>query len=80
MTRDTQKIKKLGLRKLFRPSPSKGKKEVAKANLLLLQKLATTKEQKDILQRIEDETIPTVRDAWIEYFFKITKQSQGKGN
>ncbi len=41
-----------------------------------MKKLATTKEQEDALERIEHETIPSVRDAWIEYFFKITKRSQ----
>ena len=48
-------------------------------NLSLMKKLATTKEQEDVLERIEQETIPSVRDAWIEYFFKITKRSQRKG-
>ncbi len=45
-----------------------------------LKKLATTREQEDVLERIEHETIPSVRDAWIEYFFKITKRSQCKGD
>ncbi len=42
--------------------------------------MATTKEQKDILKHIEDETIPSVRDAWIDYFLKITKRSQCKSD
>ena len=46
----------------------------------LLKKMATTKEQEDILKRIEDETIPSVKDAWIDYFLKITKRSQCKSD
>ncbi|MBU1862601.1 MAG: hypothetical protein KKH94_02920 [Candidatus Omnitrophica bacterium] len=80
MTRDTKKTKKLGLWRLFHPSPPKVKKEEAKENLSMLKKLATTKEQRDILKLVEHETIPTVRNAWIDYFLKITKQSQDKGN
>jgi len=34
-----------------------------------MKKLATTKEQEDVLERIEYETISSVRDAWKEYFF-----------
>jgi len=36
-----------------------------------LRKMATTKELKDVLKKIEDETIPTVRKAWIEYFIEL---------
>jgi len=42
--------------------------------------MVTTKEQEDILKLIEHETIPSVRDAWIDYFLKITKHSQWKSN
>ena len=80
MTRDTRKTKKLRLRKLFHLCTPKVKKEEAKKNLSVLKKLATTKEQRDILKLIEHETIPTVRNVWIDYFLKITKQSQDKGN
>ena len=38
----------------------------------LLKQIATTKKLKDILQNhIDQETIPTVRTAWIEYFLEI---------
>jgi hypothetical protein len=38
----------------------------------LLKQMATTKKLKDILQNhIDKETIPTVRNAWIEYFLEI---------
>jgi len=76
MTREAKKTKKFRLKKLFRPAPPPVKEEVTEVNLSLMKKLATTKEQEDVLERIEQETIPSVRDAWIEYFFKITKRSQ----
>jgi hypothetical protein len=79
MTREAKKTKKLRLKKLFRPAPPPVKEEATEINLSLMKKLATTKEQEDVLERIEQETIPSVRDAWIEYFFKITKQPQCKG-
>jgi len=50
-----------------------------KINISSLKKLATTKEQKDILKLIEHETIPSVRDAWIDYFLQHTKHSKYKG-
>ena len=41
-------------------------------NFSMLRKMATTKRLKDILKNhIESETIPSVRAAWIEYFFEI---------
>ena len=76
MTHEAKKTKKLRLKKLFQPVPSPVKKDGSEVNLSLMKKLATTKEQEDVLERIEYETIPSVRDAWIEYFFKITKRSQ----
>ncbi len=76
MTSEAKKTKKLRLKKLFRPTPPPVKENDSRINLPLMKKLATTKEQEDVLERIEHETIPSVRDAWIEYFFKITKRSQ----
>ncbi len=76
MIREAKKTKKLSLKNLFRPASPPVKEEVTGVNLLLMKKLATTKEQEDVLVRIEHETISSVRDAWIEYFFKITKRSQ----
>jgi len=80
MTREAKKTKKLRLKKLFRPAPPPVNEEGSEVNLSLMKKLATTKEQEDVLERIKHETIPSVRDAWIEYFFKITKQPQCKGD
>ena len=38
----------------------------------VLKQLANTKILKDILYKyIEKETIPSVRTAWVEYFFEI---------
>jgi len=53
---------------------------LTKVSLSALRKMATTKEQEDILKRIEDETISSVRDAWIDHFLKITKRSQCKSD
>ena len=36
-----------------------------------LRKMATTKELKAVLKKIEDETTPTVRKALIEYFIEL---------
>jgi len=72
MTHEAKKTKKSRLRKLFRPTPPPVKEEGSEVNLSLMKKLATTKEQEDVLEMIEQESIPSVRDAWIEYFFKIT--------
>ena len=80
MTLDTKKTKKLRFRKLFRLAQTPIKEDNEKVDLSLLKKLATTKEHEDILNLIEHETISTVRDAWVAYFLKITKQSRGKGD
>jgi hypothetical protein len=45
---------------------------------LVLRKLARTKEHEDILKLIENETIPSVRNAWIDYFLEKTKHSKCK--
>ncbi len=80
MIREAKKTKKLRLKKIFHSALTPVKEEVTEVNLSLMKKLATTKEHEDVLERIEHETIPSVRDAWIEYFFKITKRSQCKGD
>ena len=73
MTHDTKKTKKLRLRKLFRSAPPPVREDDTKVSLSLLKKLAKTKEHEDILKLIEHETIPAVRDAWIDYFFEKTR-------
>jgi hypothetical protein len=70
---DTKKNHKSWQRNLFhlKTSPIK---EAAGTSLSALKNLAVTKEQKDIiLNRIERETIPSVRAAWIDYFLEKTK-------
>ncbi|UCD14382.1 MAG: rhomboid family intramembrane serine protease [Thermoplasmatales archaeon] len=37
-------------------------------NFLNLEKLAKTKEQKEMLKKIENETVPQVKDAWLDHF------------
>ncbi len=78
MTQDTKKTKKLRLRKLFRSAPPPVKEDDAKINPSLLKKLARTKEHEDILKLIENETIPSVKAAWIDYFLEKTKPSKYK--
>jgi hypothetical protein len=77
MTRDIKKKQKSWLRNLFRPKASLVKEDT-EINLSALKKLAMTKEQNDILNRIERETIPSVRAAWIDYFLEKTKHSKCK--
>ena len=78
MKRETKKTK-FRLRGIFRSKLSPVKKEDnTRISLLVLKKLAKTKEQKDILKLIENETIPSVREAWIDYFLEKTKPSKCK--
>ena len=76
MTQD----KKSRLRDLFHHSQQSAKKEDTRIGFSSLKKMATTKEQEDILKLIEHETIPTVRDAWIDYFLELTKRSKCKSD
>jgi len=80
MPHDAKKTKKFRLRKLFRPTSSSIKEKDTKVSLSLLKKMAITKEQEDILRRIEHETISSVRDAWIDYFLELTKRSKCKSD
>jgi hypothetical protein len=48
------------------PAPQ-GKVKMA-ASAPNLRKLATTTELKSMLKRIEDETVPDVKQAWIDHF------------
>jgi hypothetical protein len=77
MTYDTKKKQKSWLRKLFRSIRSQVKEDTW-ISLSALKKMATTQEQKDILKLIEQETIPSVRTAWIEYYLEKTKHSNCK--
>jgi len=77
MKHDKNKKQKPLLRNLFRPKVFPVKKDTW-ISLSVLKKLATTKEQKDILKMIERETIPSVRAAWIDHFLEKTKKSKCK--
>jgi hypothetical protein len=77
MTHDTKKKQKSWLRSLFHPKASPVKKDT-RISLSALKKLAITKEQKDILKLIERETIPSVREAWVDYFLEKTRHSKCK--
>jgi hypothetical protein len=77
MKHDTKKKQKTWLRNLFHPKAYPFK-EVTWVNISALRKLATTKEQEDILKLIENETIPSVKAAWIDHFLEKTKHSKCK--
>jgi len=47
--------------------------KLRKINFSVLRKLATTPDLVDELQRIENETVPQVRDVWLEHFLERTK-------
>ncbi len=44
--------------------------KVQKIDMSKLKNLATTPELKEMLNRIEQETLPQVRDVWVEHFFE----------
>jgi len=77
MTHDTKKKQKSWLRSLFHPKVSPAKEDTW-TNFSVLKRMATTKEQKDILKLIERETIPSVREAWVDYFLEKTKHTKCK--
>jgi len=45
----------------------------SKINYSNLKKFATTPELKDMLKKIENETVPQVKDIWLEHFLEKTK-------
>ena len=73
MKHDTIKKQKSLLRKLSHSSQPLVKKDDARISISSLKKLVTTKEHEDILKRIENEAIPSVKAAWIDYFLEKTK-------
>ena len=78
MKHDAKKKQKSWLRKLFRSTPPQVKEDDTRISFSVLKKLASTKEHEDILKLIENETIPSVRDAWIDYFLEKIKPSKCK--
>jgi hypothetical protein len=78
MKQDTKKKKNFWLRKLFSSTATPIRKNDTCITLLALRKMVKTKEHKDILKLIENETIPSVRKAWIDYFLEKTKSFNRK--
>ena len=78
MKHDTKKKQKSWLRKLFHSTPPQVKEDDTRTSFSVLRKLAMTKEHEEILKLIENETISSVRDAWIDYFLEKTKPSKCK--
>ncbi len=78
MKHDTKKKQKSWLRKLFHSTPPPVRKDDTRISISSLRKLVTTKEHEDILELIENETIPSVREARIDYFLEKTKPSKRK--
>jgi hypothetical protein len=74
MKNDTKKKRKLWLKNLFCPTSTPVRKKNTGITLLALKKRVRTKEHENILKLIENETIPAVREAWIDYFLEKTKQ------
>ncbi len=73
MKNDIKKKQKFWIKKLFcHNSPPVRKKDTV-ITYLALKKRVKTKEHENILRLIENETIPSVRDAWIDYFLEKTK-------
>jgi hypothetical protein len=78
MKHDTKKKQKSWLRKLFHSTSPPVREDDTRISFLVLRKLARTKEHEEILKLIENETIPSVRAAWIDYFLEKTKPSKCK--
>jgi len=51
-----------------------------KINFSNLKELASTSELKEMLKKIENETVPQVRDVWLEYFFEKAGCPKCKNN
>ena len=71
---DKKKEKKITWKGLFRNASPAEKQKDSRPSVSLLKKMATTRELRDVLKKIECETIPTVRNAWIDYFIEVTKR------
>jgi hypothetical protein len=78
MKHDTKKKQKSWLKNLFRSTRSPVREDDTRISFSVLRKLARTKEHDEILKLIENETIPSVREAWIDYFLEKTKPSKYK--
>lgn len=61
----------------YDPNVSYKKNEINFSNL---KQLADTPELKEIIKKIENETVPQVRDVWLEHFFEKTVCPKCKNN
>ena len=71
---DERKRKRFTFKRLFRNTTPVEKEKNSRPSILLLKKMATSRELRDVLKKIERETIPSVRNAWIDYFIEVTKR------
>ena len=71
---DKKKQKRITYKGLFRNTVPVEKEKDSRPSISLLKKMANTRELRDVLKKIEYETIPTVRNAWIDYFIEVTKR------
>ncbi len=71
---DKKKQKRITLKGLFRNTAPVEKEKDSRPSISILKKMATTRELRNVLKKIEYETIPTVRNAWIDYFLEVTKR------
>jgi hypothetical protein len=78
MKQDTNRKQNFLLRKLFSSTTTPIIKNDTCITLTALRKMVKTKKHKDMLKMIENETIPSVRKAWIDYFLEKTKSFNRK--
>lgn len=78
MKNDIKKKQKFWLKKLFYPTSSIVRKKNTSITYLALRERVKTKEHENILKLIENETIPSVKEAWIDYFLEKTKNLKCK--
>ncbi len=78
MKHDTKKKQNSWLRKLFHSTSPPFKEGDTRTSFSVLRKRAKTKEHEEILKLIEHETIPSVREAWANYFLEKTKPPKCK--
>ena len=80
MNTNEKKQRKITLKWLFRDATLKEKEKDNRPSISLLKKMATTKELRDVLKKIEYETIPTVKNAWIDYFLEVSRKPKYRKN
>lgn len=78
MKNKIKKKQKSWLQKLFHYTATPVRENKASISFPILKKMARTKEHEDILKLIENETIESVRKAWIDYFLEKTKSYKSK--